>query len=184
MADVKNIKIPSDFFESEPIITILGMYGIDADSTILLYLHMLCEAYKKSRKGVFSIANIPLTDDALAAVFRYDSLSARLRILEHHGLIAREERAVTVFKFWEDRHDRSSDRYKEWRSSVFIRDGFQCKKCGTKKDLQAHHIKPWKSNKDLRYSISNGVTLCRKCHLEAHGGCWHGRKANVHAEDH
>lgn len=43
------------------------------------------------------------------------------------------------------------------------------------KDLQAHHIIHWsdcKDNKDLRYATENGITLCRKCHLEAHGGSW------------
>ena len=51
-------------------------------------------------------------------------------------------------------------------------DGFKCAECGETKELQVHHIKPWKNNKELRYVVSNGITLCRKCHLKAHGGNW------------
>jgi hypothetical protein len=25
---------------------------------------------------------------------------------------------------------------------------------------------------ELRYDVTNGITLCRSCHLKAHGGCW------------
>lgn len=113
-----------------------------------------------------------LTDFAIGAVFPYRNVGRILSVLEQFGLIKRNERSIEVFKFWDDVHDRNSDQYKKWRMEVFKRDGFQCQKCGSKKDIQAHHIKAWKSNKSLRYVVSNGVTLCRKCHLDAHGGCW------------
>jgi 5-methylcytosine-specific restriction endonuclease McrA len=162
------IKIPIDFFEN-PIIENLGTknYG---DSVILLYLHLLCATGRT--KGVFRIGNIALTDDVLDAVFRHDNTHYALCLLEQNGLVKRNECTIQVFKFWDDLHDRNSQRYKDWRISVFVRDGFRCQSCGTKKEIQAHHIKAWKSNKKLRYEVSNGITLCRKCHLEAHGGCW------------
>lgn len=84
MADVKWIKIPTNFFDNEIIKTL-------DDTTVLLYLHLLCS---------------------------------------------------------------------------------RCQSCGTKNDIQAHHIKHWKDNKNERYVVSNGVTLCRQCHLNAHGGRW------------
>ena len=133
---------------------------------------MLCSAYKINKKGVFAIGNIVLTDYALSCVFPYDNIKTRLEVLEQFGLIKRNEKNIQVFRFWDDRHDRNSTRYREWRTNVFERDNFRCVKCGTRKDLQAHHIKTWKRSKELRYDITNGVTLCRKCHLEAHGGCW------------
>lgn len=159
------IKIPSNFFESEPI------KSIEDDSTILLYLHLLCESHKHGR-GVFSIGNIVLTDDMLYCVFRFCNLGERLSELERYGLIKRTEKSIHVFKFWDDLHDRNSQRYKDWRMSVFKRDGFHCVVCGSKDDIQAHHIDSWKNNKELRYETKNGITLCRTCHLKAHGGCW------------
>lgn len=168
MADY--IKIPVDFFDCEPIISIDDCPS--ADGTILLYLHLLCETHKKNRKGVFAVGNVVLTDALLECVFPYTEIGERLETLEKFGLIKREEQKIQVFRFWDDRHDRNSQRYKAWRTAVFERDGFCCNKCGTKNDIQAHHIKTWKHNKELRYQVSNGITLCRKCHLEAHGGCW------------
>lgn len=163
----KYIKIPSNFFELEPIKAI-----VDEEKTVLLYLHLLCETHKANKKGVFSICDIALTDRVIESVFRYDSIGERLKTLEQLGLVKRTETSIKVFKPWDDLHDRNSQRYKEWRLNVFKRDGFRCQECGTKKDIQAHHIKPWKNNKSLRYVVSNGITLCRDCHLQAHGGSW------------
>lgn len=59
--------------------------------------------------------------------------------------------------------------YRDWRRQVFTRDHFTCQICeevGGK--LNAHHIEPWKSNIELRYSMDNGITLCKRCHLEVH----------------
>jgi predicted phage replisome organizer len=172
MAEVKWVKIPTDFFESDPIVTLREMP--EGDSIIVLYLNLLCDAYKDSRKGIFSICNIVLTDREISAIFRnhYCDIGDKLKVLEELGLIKRNERSIQVFKFWVDKHDRNSDAYKQWRKDVYERDGYKCQKCGTMKELQAHHIEHWKNNKDLRYDVNNGITLCRRCHLEAHGGCW------------
>jgi hypothetical protein len=56
-------------------------------------------------------------------------------------------------------------RYREWRTAVFIRDNFICQECGQSGgDLESHHIKRWADFPELRYEISNGKTLCLKCH--------------------
>ena len=59
-------------------------------------------------------------------------------------------------------HSLNNPKYKEWRMNVFARDGFKCrianKDCsGT---LQAHHILRWAEYPELRYDITNGITLC------------------------
>lgn len=57
--------------------------------------------------------------------------------------------------------------YKKWRRAVRERDGFQCRYPGcltSKTRLQVHHIRKWADYPTLRYEISNGITLCRKCH--------------------
>ncbi|MBK9936639.1 MAG: HNH endonuclease [Cytophagaceae bacterium] len=64
---------------------------------------------------------------------------------------------------------RSSSEYKKWRLSVFIRDNFICQSCNKKgRVLNAHHIIPFSIDKNLRFELSNGITLCKGCHIELH----------------
>jgi len=65
--------------------------------------------------------------------------------------------------------NRTSYQYKHWRKSVFKRDDYTCQHCGSTSDLQAHHIKEWRDYPDLRYEVSNGVTVCVNCHSKIHG---------------
>ena len=62
--------------------------------------------------------------------------------------------------------DYSDPLYKKWRKQVFARDKYKCQMpgCNTKSTLQAHHIKRWASNPTLRFDVSNGITLCKRCH--------------------
>jgi hypothetical protein len=58
--------------------------------------------------------------------------------------------------------------YREWRTAVFERDNYTCK-CGFKGSkgyITAHHIKSFAHYPELRYEVSNGITLCEKCHSE------------------
>lgn len=62
---------------------------------------------------------------------------------------------------------RASAEYKEWRMTVFKRDDFTCQNCKIKgSQLEAHHIVKFSEDPTLRFEISNGLTLCRKCHKE------------------
>ena len=59
----------------------------------------------------------------------------------------------------------SSD-YRNWRKSVFERDNFICQFCGQRGGiLNADHIQSFTYFPELRFSIDNGRTLCRKCHV-------------------
>lgn len=63
---------------------------------------------------------------------------------------------------------RDSYDYKEWRKSVYQRDGYRCVNCGSKEKLNAHHILSWRDFPEKRYDIQNGITLCEKCHIQFH----------------
>ena len=61
-----------------------------------------------------------------------------------------------------------SKKYQEWRSLVMSRDLYKCVNCGSTghvtNPLQVDHIKPKSLYPDLMYTVSNGRTLCRRCH--------------------
>jgi hypothetical protein len=60
---------------------------------------------------------------------------------------------------------RQSPEYTKWRSKVFERDRYTCRECGVCGCyLHAHHIKPFSLFPELRFVVSNGKTLCKKCH--------------------
>lgn len=58
--------------------------------------------------------------------------------------------------------------YKKWKKDVLSRDSYMCQWCHNKEDLVAHHIVSWKENIELRFNLSNGLTLCRSCHMSHH----------------
>lgn len=65
---------------------------------------------------------------------------------------------------------RNSREYQEWRACVFERDHYTCQNCGQiGGTINAHHIKSFKDYPELRLEVSNGITLCLKCHKMAHG---------------
>lgn len=61
---------------------------------------------------------------------------------------------------------RDSPSYLRVRKEALKRDKFKCKKCGSKKNLQVHHIKNWACYPTLREELDNLITLCKRCHLK------------------
>jgi hypothetical protein len=65
---------------------------------------------------------------------------------------------------------RRSEQYADWRKAVFKRDDYRCGHCGDRSEsgnrvrLEADHIKPFAMFPELRFDISNGMTLCAPCH--------------------
>ena len=60
-----------------------------------------------------------------------------------------------------------------WRREVLRRDGHACRFCGTRSELQAHHVKRWRDYPSQRLVVDNGLTLCAPCHREVHSGSQH-----------
>lgn len=69
--------------------------------------------------------------------------------------------------FW-NYEDRRSSKYKKWKKEVLERDNYTCKNCGIKTNLVVHHIEHFAENKEKRFDVENGQTLCNKCHKEVH----------------
>ncbi|SDM16250.1 HNH endonuclease [Bacillus sp. OK048] len=65
-----------------------------------------------------------------------------------------------------------SAEYKEWRKKVYLRDNYKCKMPGCtsiSKQIAAHHIYPKKKYPEKQFDLSNGITLCKKCHETTFG---------------
>ena len=62
--------------------------------------------------------------------------------------------------------ERTSSLYNIWRDSVYKKDWYTCQCCGKYKNINknAHHIKNFLDNEELRYDINNGILLCDECH--------------------
>lgn len=55
--------------------------------------------------------------------------------------------------------------YRVWRKAVFERDRYTCLVCGKVGGrINADHIKPFSLYPELRFTVSNGATLCVCCH--------------------
>ena len=70
--------------------------------------------------------------------------------------------------------ERNYPDYRLWRTKVYERDSYTCRKCnncngnGKAIELNAHHIESYRTNPKLRTKLSNGITLCRNCHSTFH----------------
>jgi len=56
----------------------------------------------------------------------------------------------------------------DWAKLVVQRDNRKCMSCGSELKLEAHHIWPQGAYIQLRYTLKNGITLCKDCHLVAY----------------
>lgn len=67
----------------------------------------------------------------------------------------------------ENERIRKSMEYREWRKQVFERDNYTCQECSyTGNELHPHHIKSFSEYPKSRFTIDNGITLCKKCHKQ------------------
>ena len=69
----------------------------------------------------------------------------------------------------ENRLFKAKIEYKLWREAIFARDNWICQKCGIRRtELHPHHILNFSVYHELRTSIENGITFCKKCHYDFH----------------
>lgn len=69
----------------------------------------------------------------------------------------------------EDRKKDRGDLSKKWSRKILELNNFTCNKCDKKGGrLHAHHLDGYSANKEKRLLLSNGVCLCKPCHIEYH----------------
>ena len=94
-------------------------------------------------------------------------------------------RSGTRSNAWKDGLSMKRDRarlapqLKEWREAIFERDNYLCQYCGQNGKLHAHHIKSWAEYPNLRFEVSNGLTLCIECHGTVHGKDFSNRRKKI-----
>jgi len=62
--------------------------------------------------------------------------------------------------------DYKSPEYAKARRDALRRDKYKCRKCGSNKRMQVHHIRPYHSNPSLLCDLNNLISLCLKCHSQ------------------
>lgn len=81
----------------------------------------------------------------------------------------------------EDRkNDRTTDEYSKFIKNVLSRDNYTCRCCGKHGNntvLAVHHLDGYNWCIEKRIDVSNGITLCEKCHNSFHN--YYGRGNNT-----
>ncbi|MBA1336717.1 MAG: hypothetical protein HPY66_3152 [Firmicutes bacterium] len=62
--------------------------------------------------------------------------------------------------------DRNDPRVKKWIKNILSIE--ECQLCGSKENLEAHHIIRWADYPRGRIDSNNGMCLCKNCHIEQH----------------
>lgn len=71
-----------------------------------------------------------------------------------------------------------------WSKSIFKRDNYICQTCNQLGGhLNAHHIDGWDWCKERRFDLTNGITLCKNCHINFHQKYGYGNNTAKQFED-
>ena len=121
-----------------------------------------------------AIKNLPrdVQGDVLTAIIEYGltgETTEQLKPIAKAMLVMVKPQIDADNIFIERHQQRNCNQYKQWRKDVFNRDKYTCQYCGKiGGKLNAHHIKPFSIYPELRFDVDNGITLCKKCHIELH----------------
>jgi len=118
----------------------------------------ICKFCKKE----FNVAPSELTKREGSGNFCSKSCSGKF----HSGILSSNWQGG---KTSENRLRRNSIEAINFRKSIMERDSYTCQHCGKRGGtLNAHHIIPLSMDKSLISDITNGITLCEKCHRKEH----------------
>lgn len=177
MADNKKyyyLKLKDNFFDNDAIKTLEGMtHGYECVN-ILLKLYVRSDYYKRGYRSFKPLTVEGKIDfiTSICVLVNHDNFTVNfaLEAFKDLKLLEIEDNILILKDLNVDlERDRDCKEYREWRKKVFERDNYICSFCQSQsKKLNAHHVKPWKSYPDLRFDISNGITLCESCHKKLH----------------
>ena len=65
---------------------------------------------------------------------------------------------------------RKTEEHYAWVRAVYEKDNYVCQACGYDKGgtLNAHHLESYANCEEKRMDVSNGITLCKACHVDFH----------------
>jgi hypothetical protein len=119
-------------------------------------------SHSKGVKGIFH--HTAEAKKKISEASKNMNIESRLKISKAH----RGEKS----HFWKggitpiNKQMRNSIEYSIWRKTVFVRDNYTCSVCGKVGGyLHAHHIKRLSKFPELSCEITNGVTMCKDCHM-------------------
>lgn len=127
-------------------------------------------AYLKPRAGVNSVAAEFGISPSLVATILDENRVGRKRLNDVRETLRGEDHPFWNPELTPEDRERARPQQPSWRMQVFHRDKFTCQACGDDRggNLHAHHIEAHCENKEARWHVSNGVTLCATCHREFH----------------
>ena len=102
MADVKWIKLVTEFFDDEKIKLIENIP--EADMVLIIWIKLLTLAGKKNVNGyIFLTENIPYTDEMLATIFNrpLNTIRLALETFKKFGMISFDENEIMYITNWE-----------------------------------------------------------------------------------
>lgn len=105
---------------------------------------------------------------------------ARLSIIASNRKLSEETKAKISDAMRGDKHPnwkggvtypifalRKTKEYRHWRNAVLERDGYRCRRCyKSTRRLNTHHIFSFTLFPELRFEVSNGLTVCVSCHTK------------------
>ena len=161
------VKLRYDFFDDKIIKEIRKKEN--GDSVVVFYLQLILESARNHGWIIYEhVAETPSCEIALSFNLDQKFVSDSIKTLSNYGLCYFVENDLRIIRPHESR-SRNTSEYIAWRTSVFERDNYTCQSCNESGGkLEAHHIRPWALYPEFRYEVSNGVTLCAKCHKRIH----------------
>ncbi|MGI8383187.1 helix-turn-helix domain-containing protein [Robertmurraya sp. P23] len=104
----------------------------------------------------------------------YKLISGRTKYCSYGCVLKRGERHH-AWKSYIPLEEREKGRnyweYEQWQKKVKIRDKFTCQNTNCRQvggNLQSHHLNSYDWYNEGRTDLTNGVTLCKKCHTDFH----------------
>ena len=168
MAKKAWIGVPVDLFQNPKIKKLRK--DQNGDGYLIIYLKLQLLQIWQGNKTSINLCDVATIARLINEEEQF--VYAAIRVLQKIGLISiRDDGCIETGAYGRiiDPRQRSSAEYVQWRTSVFERDDYTCQLCAKRGvRLEAHHKKSWAKHPELRYEVSNGITLCYECHKMLH----------------